>query len=173
MEEIVLEVSPSILPTWRLLPHSVRWHVGAFPRVSMSQEALRASRFSESLTQPASSSAAGDIAEVATRLATAFPRLVRRVTDVAEGGPITVRVACVGVHEGMWGIVCPTRTRVMFEELHQIVVVDGRVVSDQVVMDLSAIELQLCGKLGVDPDETVRMGKARREWYERTKRMSH
>ena len=138
----------------------------------MPHEALGADRFSESLTQPVSSSAAGDIAEVATRLATAFPRLVRRVVEVAVGGPITVRVACVGVHEGMWGVVSPTKTRVMFEEQHQIMVVDGHVVSDQVVLDLSAIELQLRGNVGVNPDETVRMGKARREWYERTKRMS-
>jgi predicted ester cyclase len=173
MEEIALEVSPSVLPIWRLLPRSVRWRVGAFPRISMSEEALGASRFSESLTQPASSSAAGDIAELATRLATAFPRLVRRVTDVAVDGRITVRVACVGVHEGMWGAICPTKTRVMFDVQHEIVVVDGRVVSDQIVLDVAAIELQLCGNVGADPDETVRMGKARREWYERAKRMLH
>ena len=171
MEEIVLEVSPPVLPIWRLLPHSVRWHVGAFPRISMPQQALGGSRFSESLTQPNSS--AGDIAELATRLATAFPRLVRRVTDVALDGPITVCVACVGVHEGMWGVICPTMARVVFDEQHKIVVVDGRVVSDQIVLDVSAIELQLCGNFGVDPDETVRMGKARREGYERVKRMSH
>ena len=171
MEEIVLEVPPPVLPIWRLLPHSVRWHVGAFPRISMSQDALAASRFSESLTQPVSS--AGDIAELATRLATAFPLLVRRVTDVAVDEPIRVRVACVGVHEGMWGVICPTKTRVVFDEQHRIVVVDGRVVSDQIVLDVSAIERQLCGNMGVDPDETVRMGKARREWYERVKRMSH
>jgi predicted ester cyclase len=121
---------------------------------------------------PAGSSAGGDIAEVATRLATAFPRLVRRVTDIAMDEPIVVRVACEGVHEGMWGSVCPTKTKVVFEEQHQIVVGDGRVVSDQVVLDVSAIELQLCGNVGVDPDETVRMGKARREWYKRAKRMS-
>ena len=173
MEEIVLEVSPSARPIWQLLPRSVRWHVGAFPRVSMAQEALGASSFSESLTQPASSSAARDIAEVATRLATAFPRLARRVTDVSVDGPITVHVACVGVHEGMWGIICPTKMRVMFEEQHQIVAVDGRVLSDQIVVDLSAIELQLCGNFAVDPDETVRLGKARWEWCERAKRMSH
>jgi len=146
----------------RQLPRCVRWHVGAFPRVSASPEAHGTPRFARSLTERATSSAHGDVAEVANRLATAFPQLVRRVTSVAVDGPITVRLECVGLHEGMWGdTICPTKRRVAFEEQHEIIAVDGRVVSDQIMLDVRGILLQLCGGSRIDPDETVRMGKAR------------
>ena len=105
------------------------------------------------------------------RLATAFPQLVRRVTAVVMDGLITVRLVCEGVHEGMWGaIICATGRRVTFEEQHEIVAVDGRIVSDHIALDLPAIVLQLCGNRGVDPDETARMGKARRELHDETGR---
>jgi hypothetical protein len=170
MQQIVLEISQSVLPDWRRLPHCVRWHVGAFPRVSASPEAYGTHRFSRSLTERATSSAQGDVAEVANRLATAFPQLVRRVTAVAVDGPITVRLECVGLHEGMWGdTICPTKRRVAFEEQHEIIAVEGRVVSDQIMLDVGGILLQLCGSSRIDPDETVRMGKARREFHERAR----
>jgi predicted ester cyclase len=109
---------------------------------------------------------AGDIKKAAIRLATAFPQLVRRVTVVATSAwsdpPIAVRVACEGVHEGMWGdIICPTRRRVAFEEQHQIVVTDGQVVLARIVLDVPAIVVQLCGRSAIDPDDTVRPGTIR------------
>ena len=149
MQEIVLEVSPSVLPAWRELPRCVRWRVGGFPL----------------------SSAEGDVAAVATCLATAFSQLVRRITAIVMDGSITIRVACEGVHDGMWGdIIRPTRRRVTFEEQHEIVAVDGRVVSDQIALDLPAIVSQLRNNRGVDPDETARMGRARRELHARARR---
>jgi SnoaL-like polyketide cyclase len=149
MKEIVLEISRSALPSWRLLPHCVRWHVGSFPGISAPE---------------------GDVAEAATRLSIAFPRLVRRVSAVTMGEPIMVLLECEGLHEGMWGdIIRPTRRRVTFEEQHEIVAVDGRIVSDRITLDLPGILLQLCGNDGIDPDETARMGKARRELHERAR----
>ena len=122
------------------------------------REAFSTSRFGNSLTLRGASSAEGDVAEVAIRLATAFPQLVRRITTIAVDGPIKVGLECEGVHEGMWGdIICPTMRRVTFEEQHQIVAIDGHVVWHRMVLDLWAIELQLCGNDCVDPDETVRM----------------
>jgi len=170
MQKIALEISRTALPTWRLLPHCVRWHVGAFPRVSASLEAYGTARSPNSLNPSTMSSARGDVpdvpdvAEVENRLATAFPQLVRRVTAVAVDGPITVRLECEGLHEGMWGdIISPTRRRVSFAEQHEVVAVDGRVISDRIALDLPAILTQLCGEGRVDPDETARMGRARRE----------
>jgi hypothetical protein len=152
MQKIVLEVLPSVLTTWQQLPHCVRWHVGAFP-LAMAE---------------------GEAAEIGARLATAFPHLVRRVTAVVVDGSITVHLACEAVHEGMWGnIICPTRRRVTFEEQHEILAIDGRVVSDRIALDLPSIVLQLCAEDGVDPDETARMGRAHRESRRRTKAMAH
>ncbi len=170
MQKIVLEISPSVLPTWRLLPHCVRWHVGAFPNVSTSAQAYGPRRSVESLTLPAMSSAQCDVAEVATRLTTAFPRMVRRVTAVAVGAQILVSLECEGLHEGMWGdIIYPTCRRVTFEEQHAIVAVDGGIVSDSITLDLPAIVAQLCGNGRVDPDDTAPMGRVRRELLERTR----
>jgi hypothetical protein len=148
MQTIVLEVSPSILSTWRELPHCVRWHIGAFPLAATE----------------------GETADVNARLATAFPRMVRRVMAVEVNGLITVRLACEGLHEGMWGdIICPTGRRITFEEQHEIVAVGGRVVTDRIALDVPAIVLQLCADRPVDPDETSRMGKAYRELRERAR----
>ncbi len=155
MHKIVLEISPSALPAWRLLPHCVRWHVGAFPDISTSTQA-----------GPAQS----DVAEIATRLATAFPQRLRRVTAIVVSAPIVVSLECEGLHEGIWGdIIHPTRRRVSFEEQHEIVAVDGRIVSDAITLDLAAIMAQLCGDGGIDPDETARMGRVRRELHARTR----
>jgi predicted ester cyclase len=164
METIALEVSPSALPSWRLLPDHARWYIGAFPRFSQSREAFCTPRFTESLRQRIKFSADGGVAGVATRLATAFPQLVRRVTAIALDRPITVYLECEGVHEGMWGdIICPTGRRVTFKEQHRIVAIGGRVVWHRIALDLWAIELQLCGNDNVDPDDTVRMGRVRGE----------
>jgi hypothetical protein len=101
-------------------------------------------------------------------LSIAFPRLVRRVTVVVVGEPIAVRLECEGLHEGMWrGIICPTRRRVTFEEQHEIVVKDGRVVSDRMTLDLQAMLTQLCGRSSADSDETVRMVRSDRDWHHR------
>jgi hypothetical protein len=168
MHKIVLEVSPSALPTWRLLPQCVRWHVGAFPDISTSTQAGPHGSV-ESLALR-TMSAQSDVVEVATRLTTAFPQLVRRVTAVAVNTPILVSLECEGMHEGMWGdIIHPTRRRVVFEEQHEIVAVDGRIVSDRITLDLPAILSQLCGDGLIDPDETARMGRVRRELHERAK----
>jgi hypothetical protein len=110
------------------------------------------------------SSAQTNVAKVATRLKTAFPRLVRRVTAVAIDGPIVVSLECAGLHEGMWGdIINPTSRLAKFEEQHDIVAIDGAIVSDSIVLDLPAILSQLCGNSEVDPDETTRMASAYRE----------
>ena len=168
MHKIVLEISPSALPTWRLLPRCVRWYVGAFPDISTSTEVVQRTSV-ESLTLRAMS-AQSDVAEITTRLATAFPQRVRRVTAIALSAPIVVSLECEGLHEGMWGdIISPTGRRVSFEEEHEIVAVDGRIVSDRVTLDLPVIVAQLCGDGSVDPDETARMGRARREFHERTR----
>lgn len=108
---------------------------------------------------------------VAARLAIAFSQLVRRITAIAMDRSITIQVACEGVHDGMWGgVVGPTRRRVTFEEQHEIVAVNGRIVSDRIALDLPAIVSQLSGHCDVDPDETARMGKARRELHQRARR---
>ncbi len=136
MQEIALEISPSALPSWRLLPHCVRWHVGA------------------SLGGPDS-----------MRLSVAFPRMIRRVTDVIISESITVWLQCEGRHEGMWAdVICPTRRRVTFWEQHEIVAADGCVLSDRVTRDLEGILTQLCRSGGIDPDETARLGRVRRDW---------
>lgn len=169
MHKIVLEISPSALPAWRLLPRCVRWYVGVFPDISTSAQA-GPRRSVESLTLPAMSSAQSDVAEVAKRLTMAFPQLVRRVKAVAVSAPILVLLECEGLHEGMWGdIIYPTRRRVSFEEQHEIVAVDWGIVSDRITLDLPAILAQLCDDSGIDPDETARMGRIRRELHERTR----
>ncbi len=135
MQDVALEIAPPALGDWRLLPRYVRLHIAAF--------------------------ADGPDAK---RVSTAFPRLLRRVTVVALGEPIAVRLECEGLHEGMWGgIICPTRRRVTFEEHHEIVAKDGRIVSDRMTLDLHAMLTQLCGCYGADSDETVRMVRAHRE----------
>lgn len=151
MQTIVLDISPSVLPTWRQLPHCVRWHIGAFPLAA----------------------AEGEAAEVSARLAIAFPQMLRRVTAVAFDGLITIHLACEGVHEGMWGkIIRPTGRRVTFEEHHEILAVDGRVVTDRIALDLPAIVLQLCADRRFDPDETARMGRVNRELRERVRTLT-
>jgi SnoaL-like polyketide cyclase len=168
MQNIVLEIAEGALPNWRFLPHWVRWHVGSFPGISMSAQAWCTLGFAQSQAESAKFAAPSDVAGVATLLSTAFPRLARRVTSVALGGPIIVRLECEGLHEGMWGnVLCPTRRRVTFEEQHEIV--DGRFVSDRITLDLPGILRQLCDDGGVDPDETARMGRARRELHERSR----
>ena len=136
MRETVLEIAPAAQQSWQLLPHGVRRHIAAF------------------VGEPD-----------ASRLSIAFPRLTRRVTVVFVNESITVRLRCEGVHEGMWGdIIPPTRRRIAFAEQHEIVAVDGCVVSDRIALDLEAILMQLCGDGRIDPDETARLGTARREW---------
>jgi hypothetical protein len=164
MQKSVFEISPAALPSWRLLPHCVRWHVAVFPDISTSAHAYRPRRSVEALTPPATSPARSDVAKVATRLRAAFPRLVRRVTAVAMGGPIVVSLECTGLHEGMWGdIIYPTSRLATFEEQHDIVAIDGAIVSDSIMLDLPAILSQLCGNNHVDPDETTRVASACRE----------
>ncbi len=168
MQKIVLEVSQGALANWRFLPHWVRWHVGSFPGISMSAQAWCTLRFADSPTDAAMSSTPSDVAGAARLLSTAFPRLARRVTAVALGGPIIVRLECEGLHEGKWGdVLGPTRRRVTFDERHEIV--DGRVASDRITLDLPGILRQLCDEGGIDPDETARMGRARRELQERSR----
>jgi predicted ester cyclase len=136
MQDVALEIASPALGNWRLLPRYLRLHIAAFAD-----------------------------APDAARVSIAFPRLVRRVTVVALGEPIAVRLECEGLHEGMWGgIICPTRRRVTFEEHHEIVAKDGRIVSDRMTLDLHAMLTQLCGWCGADSDETVRMVRAYREW---------
>ena len=170
IQTIVFEIATSVRPVWRVLPRCVRWHVSAFPDLSAAAETYGTPSFVDSLTRPTSHVAPSDVAVAAARLSTAFPHLVRRVTAVVVDGPITVRLDCEGLHEGMWGgIICPTRRRVAFEEQHEMVAVDGRIVSDRVMLDLPGIMQQLCGDDRIDPDETARMGKHRRELHERTR----
>jgi hypothetical protein len=170
MQTITLEISPSALPGWQLLPHGVRWHVGAFPGISASAKPEGTPSFTQSLSQPASPAARIHVAETATRLATAFPRMVRRVVAVAIDGWITVRLECEGLHEGMWGdIIYPTWRRVSFQEQHEIVALDGRLVSDRITLDIPGILKQLCSSDRIDPDETVPVGRARRDAYERAR----
>jgi hypothetical protein len=167
MHTIALEISTSALPSWRLLPHRVRWLVGAFPGISASGDKLP---FTQSLIQPATPSGPIDITETATRLSIAFPRLLRRVMDVTGSGSFVVRLECEGWHEGMWGdIIYPTWRRISFEERHEIVALDGRLVSDRITLDVPGILAQLCNSDGIDPDETVRMGRARRNAHERAR----
>jgi predicted ester cyclase len=136
MHELVFEIASPALARWRLLPRYVRVHVAAFAGTPDAE-----------------------------RLSIAFPRLVRRVTAVVVGEPITVRLECEGLHEGMWGgIICPTRRRVTFEEQHEIVAKDGRIVSDRMTLDLQAMLTQLCGPCGADSEETARVVGARGEW---------
>jgi SnoaL-like polyketide cyclase len=163
MQSIALEISQSAVPGWRLLPRCVRWHVGAFPGVSASAQAYYTSRFAQSLIQPGTTGPRNAVAETAARLSTAFPQLVRRVVAVAMGGPITVRLECEGRHDGMWGaIIQPTRRRVSFEEQHEIVALDGRMVSDRITLDVEHILNQLSGSGRIDPDETAPEGLPRR-----------
>jgi hypothetical protein len=164
MQKSVLEISSAALPSWRLLPHCVRWHVAVFPDVSTSAHAYCPRRSVEALTLPAMSRARSDVARVATRLKVAFPRLVRRVTSVAMDGPIVVSLECEGLHEGMWSdMIYPTSRLVTFQEQHDIVVIDGAIVSDSIMLDLPAIVSQLCGNSDVDPDETTRVASPCRE----------
>jgi hypothetical protein len=170
VQTIAFEIVPSVRPIWRVLPRCVRWHVTAFPDLSAAAETYGTPRFVDSLNRPSTDVAPINVAVAAAHLSTAFPRLVRRVTGVVVDGPITVLLECEGLHEGMWGgIICPTRRRVAFEEHHAIVAVDGRIVSDRVTLDLSGIVQQLCGDDRIDPDETARMGKQRRELHERAR----
>jgi hypothetical protein len=163
MQSIALEISQSAVPGWRLLPHCVRWHLGAFPGISSSAQPHYTSRFAQSLIQPGTTGPRDAVAEAAARLSTAFPQLVRRVVAVAMGGPITVRIECEGRHDGMWGtIIQPTRRRVSFEEQHEIVALDGRMVSDRITLDVEHILNQLSGGGRIDPDETARQGLPRR-----------
>jgi hypothetical protein len=168
-QAIAFEIASSARPHWRALPRCVRWHVSAFPDLS-AVEAYGTRGFVESLTRSLTHLAPSSLAVAAARLSTAFPRLLRRVTGVVVGRTVTVRLECEGLHEGMWGeIICPTRRRVTFDEQHEMVAVDGRVVADRVTLDLPGIVQQLCGDERIDPDETARMGKVRRELHERAR----
>jgi hypothetical protein len=144
--------------------------VGAFPGASASAKAYSAPRFAQWLIQPASPSCAIDVTETAMRLSIAFPRLLRRVATVVMDRQITVRLECEGVHEGMWGdIIYPTWRRVSFQEQHEIVTLDGHLVSERITLDVPGILKQLCSSERIDPDETVRLGRARRDAHERAK----
>jgi SnoaL-like polyketide cyclase len=135
MDEIALEISPAALQSWRLLPQCARDCIGALAQAPNS-----------------------------ARLSVAFPRLIRTVVAVVVGESIRVRVQCDGVHEGMWGeIIRPTKRRVTFAEQHEIVATDERIVSHWTTLDLEAILTQLCGSGAIDPDETARLGRPRRE----------
>ena len=157
----LLEVSEAGAPGWRVLPYNMRWHVGAFP--GGATRLACASRIAW-LVQPNLPGIRMDITEIATRLAIAFPRLLRRVTSVTASIPTVVRIECEGVHEGMWGdVIYPTWRRVVFEEKHEIVARGGRILCDEITIDVPSIMNQLCDNDGVDPDETTRLGRAGRE----------
>ena len=159
VQTTVLEISQSALASWRLLPHCVQWYVSVFPGVSVSAQDYGTLSFGKSLVRPGAIAIGSDVAETATRLAIAFPRLIRRVIAVAIEEPFTVRLECEGLHEGMWGdIIYPTMRLVSFEERHQIVAFDGIIVSDRITIDVAAILTRLSGGGAVEPDKTARRG---------------
>ena len=49
-------------------------------------------------------------------------------------------------------------------EQHEIVAIDGHILSDRITLDLEGILMQLRGSGGIDPDETARLGTARRDY---------
>ena len=85
----------------------------------------------------------GEVERVAGALSAAFPRLRRRVVDVVIGDRFAVHLECEGLHEGCWhGIVQPTGRRVDFDERHELLVSDGRIRSDRMMLNHARILTQ-------------------------------
>ena len=117
----------------------MRWHIGAFPGLRGYATDYGTPGFAESMVRPVTTGLESDVAETATRLSIAFPRLARRVIAVAMDGLFTVRLECEGLHEGMWGdFIGPTMRRISFEEQHEMVALDRRIVSDRVTVDIAS-----------------------------------
>jgi predicted ester cyclase len=147
------KISRAARKKWLSLPRPVQRHVEAFLSGAYPQRACRRSRAVSILPAPTTSTP-GDIEDVAAHLSRAFPRLIRRVTHVATGGHVRVRLECEGAHERTWrGIVCPTGRRVAFKEQHEIVTSGDRILCDWITLDLDSILLQLCVDRSVDARE--------------------
>ncbi len=148
------EVSRAARKRWLSLPRPVQRHVEAFICDAYRLRAYRRSRVAVSILPAPATSTPSDIEDVAARLSTAFPRLIRRVTHIATGGHIRVRLECEGAHERTWrGLVCPTGRRVAFREQHEIVTSGDRVLCDWITLDVESILSQLCVDSGVDGRE--------------------
>lgn len=77
-------------------------------------------------------------------LRAAFPGLVRAVVAIDGGDHLVVRIACEGVQDGpFFGFMLATGRRVRFEEVHCMTIQKGKVVVDNVTIDMRLIIRQL------------------------------
>jgi hypothetical protein len=78
------------------------------------------------------------------RLRAAFPGLAREVVAIDDGDQLVIRIACEGTHDGpFFGFMLATGRHVRFEERHFMRIRNGRVVEDQVAIDMRLIIRQL------------------------------
>lgn len=145
-----LEVSPSLAGRWSELPPAVQRYLGTYLTAAGPRPFEPGDRPSSvEVTGPAPlpTNFAEDLAIGAPRMRSAFPALARRLDAVSgQGGTISVRIACEGTHDGaFFGYMLPTRRRVRFYEVHNLVVDGDRIVADQVAIDVRAIVRQLVG----------------------------
>lgn len=78
------------------------------------------------------------------RLRAAFPGLARRVIAIERADRLVIRIACEGTQDGpFFGFMLATGRHVRFEEVHCMNVCNGRVVVDQVTIDMRLIIRQL------------------------------
>jgi predicted ester cyclase len=143
---VALDVSRPCLGEWRRLPPAARWYVGAFFGGASAIEEFWTHDFDAMLLPQATIATRGEVERLAGALSAAFPRLRRRVVDVVIGDRFAVHLECEGLHEGCWhGLVEPTGRRVDFDERHELLVSDGRIRSDRMMLNHARILTQLCG----------------------------
>ena len=135
-----LEVAPRIRAEWGALDSRARLRVAALFDPSCAA-AGRAFVVGGDLPELF----ARDLARGGGGFRVAFPRLVRRVVNIAAAPDrISVRVVCRGEHAGpFFELLTPTRRWVRFDVDHRLVVVGHQVVEDCIALNVRALVVQL------------------------------
>lgn len=136
-----LRVPGDLANDWRALGPAIRGYLGQFltlaaPAHAPEQVAALATGFP---------GFHDDLAAGGPRLCAAFPGLVRTLVAIERGDDrLEVRIACEGAHDGpFFDFMLATGRAVRFVEIHRLQVRAGRIVEDQIAIDLRAIIRQL------------------------------
>ncbi len=139
-----LHVTTEVGSRWNELPPRVHAYLRGFLTLASGGEQPDHVAAADLAVPP---SFHNDLIGGAPRLRAAFPGLAREVIGIEGGDHLVVRIACTGTHDGpFFGFMVATGRRVRFEELHVLRVRNGRVVEDEIAIDMRLIIRQLAAE---------------------------
>lgn len=140
-----LEIPPALAPRWAALAPSVRRYLAAYLAPAACLTADCPDRVELVAPPPVPPTFVDDLSRGGPLLRAALPDLVRTLTRIDGPAPLSIEILCEGTHDApFFGFLLPTRRRVRFHEVHQLVLGD-HLLEDRVSIDVRAIVRQLAG----------------------------